>query len=337
MAATKPNYYEILGLNQSATLAEIRRSYRILARRYHPDMNPGKSTEERFKIIAIAYQTLSDSEKKRNYDTELESTRRIKAGFAAYEKAQNYGPKGAGKAGYTNRSRDSPHSFRSKSPPQTRTSDGESTPFTALVSGIAKISSLLRRFKGAKPKFKKEVQVQTVSVIEVSINIQDALFGGRKTVEVPSTPKEKKISLRIPAGVRSGSILRMRSGTLSQEDYVIILRIAPDPLIDIRAKGVLVDIPINISEALFGSTLSVPGLDEELTIVIPPASQSGHEIRVSNKGIKFDDGRRGDLFYRLNIQIPSSPQAINIKEKIAALSEYYENPIRLRLPKKLKA
>ena len=344
MAPPKINYYEVLGLNQSATSDEIRRAYRILARRYHPDLNPGKSSEERFKIIALAYQTLSDSEKKRAYDSELDSSKRIRAGFAAYERVQKQAPRNpkppynqSSSAKFNNRA-----SSHRKPEPITRPfSDRINHSLESAsgwVSGVSKIASLFSKSRKSRelPKHSPELSASKVSVLEVSVTMQDALFGGRKTIEVPSEPVNKKISLRIPAGIRTGSVLRMRSGTKSIEDYVIIIRVAPNPLIELLPKGVIVDLPITISEALFGATLKVPGLEQEESIVIPPGSQSGQEIRVTNKGVKFDDGHRGDIFYRLNIQIPSSHQAVGIKEKTAALSEYYETPVRQGLPQNLR-
>lgn len=347
MAPAKQNYYEILGLNQSATSDEIRRAYRILARRYHPDLNPGKSSEEKFKTIALAYQTLSDSEKKRVYDSELDSTKRIRAGFAAYERAQRSAPKSP-KRPYAKSNNGNfnprPNLKRTRAPyaQQSPLSDKithglESA--SGWLRGISKIGSIFSKQKigNENPKHSQELSANKVSVIEVSITMQDALFGGRKTIEVPSEPVTKKISLRIPAGVRTGSVLRMRSGTLSIEDFVIIMRVAPHPLIELLPKGVIVDLPVTISEALFGAALKVPGLEQEESIVIPPGSQSGQEIRITSKGVKFDDGRRGDIFYRLNIQIPSSHQAVGIKEKTDAISEYYETAVRHGIPQSLRA
>lgn len=355
MSAPKSSYYEILGINPSATSEEIRRAYRILARRYHPDLNPGKSSEERFKIIALAYQTLSDPEKKRAYDGEFESARRIKAGFAAYEKAQQYeaarhkattadpGSKSSDNRNQakTVKSKSFNYSARTAPPPKnvnpfTETINQSLAAASKIFSPIARFKDLFSGDKNKSEQAPQEVSASKISIIEVSVSIQDALFGGRKTVEIPSKPINKKISLRIPSGIRTGTVLRMRSGTLNKEDFVIIIRVALDPLIEIQPKGVLIDIPISLEEALFGATLKVPGLDKQESIVVPPGSQSGHEIRISGNGVKFDDGHRGDIFYRLNIQIPASPQAVGLKEKVAAISEYYESPVRQGIPDTLK-
>lgn len=320
------NYYEVLGINHSATADEIRRAYRILARRYHPDLNPGRPSEERFKLIALAYQTLSDVEKKRAYDGEIDSAKRIRAGFAAYERAQN-------QASHSKRPRPAARPQQpSKVAPRKDTS---ANPLDGLLAGVRKIVAGFTRHS-PKSSVENEVNVREVSVVEVSISMQDALFGGRKSIEIPGGAKGKKISLRIPSGVRSGSVLRVQSGTRTREDYVIILRVAPHPLLEFSQKGIVVDLPVSLNEAIYGATVKVPGLEEELTLVIPPGSQSGQEIRITNQGVKFEDGRRGDIFYRLNIEVPVSYQAVGLKEKIDALSEYYERPARQGFPKILK-
>lgn len=320
------NYYEVLGLNPSATPDEIRRAYRILARRYHPDLNPGKSSEERFKIIALAYQTLSEAEKKRAYDGELESARRIRAGFAAYERAQSHGARQAQNKAKQTKARPAP----------IPSSEPDLDPFRAVSSGLNKIKSLFEPKSRPTQRPATEVSVTKISVIEVSINMQDALFGGRKSVEIPSQISRRKISLRIPSGVRTGSVLRLRSGGQEKEEYVIIVRVAPHPYIELLPKGTLIEVPVSLSEALLGATIKVPGLEETESIVIPPGSQNGSEVRLSKRGVKFDDGDRGDLFYRINVQIPTSTQAVGLKEKIEAVAEYYETAPRSGFPTALK-
>ena len=84
------NHYSVLGINNSATVEEIRRAYRILARRYHPDVNPGNSSEEKFKRISQAYDTLSNTEKRREYDTELEQETRLRGGAAGSRAVRAY-------------------------------------------------------------------------------------------------------------------------------------------------------------------------------------------------------------------------------------------------------
>jgi curved DNA-binding protein len=338
---SKLNYYQVLGLNQSATFDEVRRAYRILARRYHPDLNPGKQSEERFKQISLAYQVLSDTDKKRIYDTELESEKRIRAGFAAYERAKNQ------KFATRSHSDGSRRPSNSKSQPR-QSNAGPTENFSLLkdsFAGISQTLSLLRNKLGKPRKSsqaatpeRSEVQAQSVSVVEVSVSLNDALFGGRKSIEIPSEAnRNKKVSLRIPAGIRTGSVLRMRSSTLSKEEFVFILRLSPHPFIEVTQRGVIIDLPITVKEALLGATLKVPGLQGEETISVSPGSQSGQEVRLTQKGVFYDDGKRGDLFYRLSIQLPTSFQAVGLADKVGAVEQYYESPVRQNLPSSLKS
>ena len=332
MSIHKLSYYEILGINQSATADEIRRAYRILARRYHPDLNPGKSSEERFKQISVAYEALSDPDKRRAHDSELDAAKKIKAGFAAYEKAQKHS--------YSTQRPKKPAERQFTRPAQP---EPEISINDFVRKGINRLASAferkkprvqpLNRDKFNKPLEQPEVKARNVSVVELSVNTMEAISGIRKSIEVNSGGKVKKISAHIPSGVRTGSVLRLNAS--GNEDYILILKVAPHPVLELAAKGLIVNLQVSIQEALFGANIKVPGLDGIETINIPAGSQSGDEIRLIQKGIKFESGQRGDLFYRLLIQIPSSYQAVGIEEKVKNISEYYESTVRAGLPTKL--
>jgi curved DNA-binding protein len=340
MAIQNQNYYEILGINQSATADEVRRAYRILARRYHPDLNPGKSSEERFKQIALAYQVLNDPDRRRSHDSEVESAKKIRAGFAAYERAQRQeffkGP------GYRTEGKSHQQTKRTykagTSKPKIEPSQSQ---FNFLREGLTKLGSLIskqRQNQGPKiaagePDSKKEVKTKHVSVVEMSVTSKEAIFGTKKSIEVSIGEQKKKISVRVPTGVKNGSILRISSS--EQEEFILIIKVAPHPILELSSKGLIINLPINISEALFGASIKAPGLDGEEVVSIPAGSQSGDEVRLIQKGIKFESGQRGDLFYLLLIQIPGSQQAVGIKEKIDSLSQYYESDLRASLPLKI--
>lgn len=327
------NYYRILGLTSSATTDEIRRAYRILARRYHPDLNPGSKTEDRFKTIAEAYHVLSDPERKKQFDLELEAVERrsgrsssntararreagIRKEFER-RKYQEFGKQG-------NEPEQEPprvHKPRPEQPP--------SPPPTRALSMFFRRAADWWRQAGSTAQGKTTPRGPSkISIIEVSVTVRDAILGMKKTVEIEEPTGSRKISVSIPPGVRNGSVVRLRARNNPEEEIVLIVRVASHPFISVQPKGIVVEVPVSVQEALSGASISVPSLDEPLTIRIPPGAQSGTEVRVKERGIRFRDGSQGDLFYRLMVRIPDAPQAVGLKEKAQALEEYYGGSVR---------
>ena len=339
------NYYEILGVNSSATIEEIRRAYRVLARRYHPDVNPGKQTADKFRQISEAYEVLSDPVKRNHFDTELGGqpfSGRLKGyGKTAFERAE---------AG-TRSARERYHRAKfgafkpepqpvPEPPPQKPQPRKEAGGFGQFLSAAA---GALRDFYSER-KAEKERQAAResaaargtkVSIVEVSVLMRDAILGVKKTVEFAEPEGPRKISIKIPAGVRSGTVLRMRQKQGANEELVIIVKVARHPFMTIQQKGLMVEVPVSMTEAISGTTLTLPTIDGTARVSIPPGSQSGSEIRLQQQGIRLPDGTREDLFYRLMVQVPTCFQAVGIKEKAGELDRYYESPVRQGFPSTL--
>lgn len=352
------NYYEILSLNTSATFEEIRRAYRILARRYHPDVNPGKASEEKFKTIARAHSVLSDPEKRKTYDLELEAhlKTRVHGHHQTYQRAQQRYDNARRRfyeAKHQNFGKVDPAGPEEPSqPPPQRPRPPAPNPFSGLSKKAQDFLKFLNKPIGkssARPRSgsaqrsgahsqPKEHQpepsgIVKISVVEVSVSIRDAVHGVKKTVEISEPEGVRKISVNIPPGVRNGSVVHLRSK--SQEDLVIIVRVALHPFLSIQPKGLVAEVPISVNEAISGASISVPTLEEPVVLKIPPASQSGTEIRLKEKGILLRDGTRGDLFIRLLVKVPETSMAVGIKEKATELDLYYSTPVRQGFPKSL--
>lgn len=340
------NHYTVLGIQSSASADEIRRAYRILARRYHPDLNPGQKSSERFRKISEAYEVLSDTAKRTSYDTNLESKQRddLSRGFAAYERAQ---------ARKANPRRESAQQRSARRPSH---GGGESTSSSSddqatVARAARKVSNQFRNMLrstlgiGVPPKnlhsrsavhTKGEASaIERVSVIEVSISIRDAVLGTKKAIEIPEPEGQRKVSVRIPPGVRSGSVIRLRAKTHPGEDLVLIVRVASHPFLSVQTRGLVAEIPVTVHEAIAGANISVPTLEEPILVKIPPGSQSGSEIRVKGRGILLKDSSRGDLFVRIMIRIPESSDAVGLREKSAEIEQYYNVSVRQGLPKNL--
>ena len=314
------DYYKILGVNSSATHDEIRRAYRILARRYHPDVNPGKSSEDKFKTISAAYEILSDPKKRSSYDLD-------------YERIQlaSYAEKFSEKIAAQFKKQKTSHTKK-----QSTNKSAEKNDLSSLTKAKNSVNSRLQQIKNffTPKKQKHKNNLKSISIIEISVNIKEALYGQKKTIEIPTIDGNRKISVNIPPGVKSGSVLRLKHSqkNTSEEEIVLIIRVAHHPYISIQNKGLVVEVPVSIQEALFGANITLPTLDEAALVKIPPSSQSGSEIRLKNKGILQKDGQRGDLIYKLQIKIPQSVSAVGLKDKINDIDKYYEEPVRKTFP-----
>jgi len=331
------NYYKVLGISSAATSDEIRRAYRILARRYHPDVNPGKTSEDRFKKIAAAYQILGDHHKRQQYDLEIERVSghatATARGFSAYDEALKRRASSAKQA-------------KAAPKPAPTAPEHHIDPWAHLdrmaskIRGIdlrAQIGKFFRdRKKSAtKPANGAGKSVNQISIIEVSISIIDAVKGVKKTVEIPEGKEQRKLSVTIPPGVRNGSVVRFRPSNKSDEEVVLITRVAHHPFLSMANKGLIVEIPMTVQEAIAGARLQVPTLDEPAVITVDPGSQSGTEVRLKEKGVTFRDGSKGDLFVRLMIRVPDAQNAVGLKEKAAEIEAYQADSVRRHLPKSL--
>lgn len=331
------NYYETLGLKTSASTDEIRRAYRILARRYHPDLNPGQTgAEDKFKKISNAYAVLSDSQRKQQYDTELERflNNTAQKAHRAYKRAED----NFRRANERLRKMSSRPAFEDPSSNQRRR--GSSITDYGYPMGVESIlkpfSTLKNYFIKDKQKGKKSrTQDRKVSVIEVSIALREAITGIKKTIELAEPEGARKISVSIPPGVRNGSVIHLRSKPPHTEELVIIIRLPHHPSLSIQTRGLVFEVPITVGEAIQGASITIPTLEEPVSLRIPPGSQSGNEIRVAERGLFLKEGGRGDLFVKLLIQVPGSHEAIGLQDQAKTLEQYYAHPVRDNLPKNL--
>jgi DnaJ-class molecular chaperone len=337
--------YQILGVSTAASAEEIRRAYRVLARRYHPDVNPGRSSEERFKEIAQAYATLSDPAKRKSYDADLEKrtddnayASTFERAHAAYQRAGKFQSSGAKGSSATASARPNP-----ERPKQTAAATATRPATSSEFGSFARLSrdtfrsiqkTVQNKLLG---KTDKGIQKTThFSLVEVSLSIVEAIRGVRKTVEITdSAGDERKISVIIPPGSRPGSVIRFRRKDVPTEEVVLLIRLAAHPFVSISVRGLTLDVPITVAEAVGGAKIQVPSLGEPLLVVVEPGTQSGDEVRIKNKGILYRDGTRGDLFVRFQIKIPQSSSAVGLQEKAQELNQYYEKSVRAVLPKSI--
>jgi molecular chaperone DnaJ len=355
----KKDFYEVLGLEKGASEDEIKKAFRKLAIKYHPDKNQGDTeAEDKFKEINEAYQVLSDPQKKAQYDQ--------------YGSTEDFGAGGYG-GGFNGEGFDFSDfggfgdifdSFfgggtgnrRRKNGPE-RGSDFEYTvtlPFMEAVFGVEKEISITRNEKcetcngtgakeGTKPKTcdkcggtgQIKVQRNTPLGSFVSMNTCDKCGGKGTIISDPCTEckgsgkvkKKRKIKVNIPAGVDTGNVIPIRSqgehGTNGgpSGDLYINIRVTPHPEFKRKGFDIFIDSHISFSKATVGIELKVPTVDGDVKYTVPAGTQPGTVFRLKGKGVPRVNGHgRGDEYVNIVVDIP---KALNAKQK-EALMMYME-------------
>jgi molecular chaperone DnaJ len=340
MAVAYKDYYKILGVEKSADAKAIKQAYRRMARKHHPDMNPGNKTAgERFKEINEAYEVLSDPEKRQRYDTLGPDWQRAAQGFP-----------GGGDFG----------GFRVNVEPGTDA--GDFSEFFRAVFGD--LGSRMRggrgrpadgqRFeemfgRGGRQGYRGQ-DVQT----PVEITLEEAAQGTRRTLELElpqpcgtcggtgrqgqaacptcggagQVVSASRVEVKIPAGVRDGSRVRVAgegtagAGGGARGDLYLQVRVAPHPLFERREDDVRSELPLAVWEAVLGADVEVPTLRGKVTMKIPPETSSGKTFRLPGYGLpRLKGGGQGDQLVRVRIVAPAelTPRERELFEELRQL------------------
>lgn len=283
------DYYSILGVERSADAATIKKAYRKLAQKYHPDKNPGdKQAEEQFKKITEAYAVLSDAEKRRQYD---------QFGAAGFE--QRFSQEDI---------------FRNINVGDIFGSGfGGEDLFSQLFGGAGRSHRRPRSMKG-----------QDYSM-QVSIPFRLAIQGGERRIDYRSEGKVEQIKVKIPPGIEPGSRLRVAGkGGISPAggpagDLFLQITIDPDPVFTREGRDILVRVEVPFSGVCLGTTVDVPTLDSSKRIKVPAGIQPGQKIRLRGYGVAAT-GRHaaGDLYAVIEVAVPKkvTPEQHNLLEQL---------------------
>ncbi|HYV20588.1 MAG TPA: DnaJ C-terminal domain-containing protein [Verrucomicrobiae bacterium] len=332
------DYYQTLGVARDATEDQIKSAYRKLARKFHPDLNPGnKKAEERFKEISEANDVLSDKEKRKRYDA-LGANWKSGMDFNA--------PPGGGGPGGAHRVRveDLNDLF-----------GGGGGGFSDFFEAIFGRQGPAGRARGGG--FEAAAARGGDAESEVSVSLEEAHRGASRSVRLPieepcsechGTGRKngrpcsvcggagvrnriETFTVNIPKGVQDGSVVRVpgKGGTGhgggGRGDLYLRVRIAPHPQFRPRAGGDIdVELPVAPWEAVLGGEVQVPTLDGEVTMRIPAESQAGRTLRLKGKGMARPDGSRGDEYVRLRIVVPPRPteKEIALMKELADASSF---------------
>jgi curved DNA-binding protein len=282
------DYYKILSVGRDASAADIQKSYRKLARKYHPDVNPDDATAKRkFQEIQKAYEVLNDSEKREMYDRYGNS----------FESMGTGGPGGGHPGGHSGHAE---------------------VDFSQFFGGGAQggfeggFGDIFRQFGGgARRQTRQRSQKGASLKHQLEIPFNTAVTGGEARINVQRADgKVEEIAVKIPAGIEDNKTIRLRGqGEASPNggpagDILITVRSAPHPYFRRRGRNLEVDVPVTLAEAGLGGKIDVPTPKGVITLTIPAGTSSGKRLRVKGHGVQAK-GNPGDLYAEVQIVLPS--------------------------------
>ena len=303
------DYYDILGVKKTATEDEIKKSYRNLAKKHHPDRNKGnKEAENKFKEISEAYAVLSDKEKREQYD---------RLGREAFAGGSPFG------AGGFDFSQFAEQFARAGG----RARGGRRGGSGAGGGGFTDIFSDLFGGGGGAAYETGPDRGSDVEA-ELTIDFRDAVLGTTLEITVNRSP----IKVRIPEGVAEGQRIRLRGkgtpGAMGGPagDLNVLIHVRSHPFFERRDDDISIDLPLTVGEAIRGAEVEVPTIRGPVRAKIPAGTQGGQTFRISGKGVRKKGGGHGDHYYRVQVAVPKrvAPEAMDAVDKIEM--QYSENP-----------
>lgn len=313
MPVASQDYYEALGVSRDASAEDIRRSYRNLARRYHPDVNKDAGAEDRFKQISEAYDVLRDPEKRERYDRLGANWRSDQGapGAGGFEEAFSTG-------GFEERF---------------RTSDGfgdvrvgfGGTDFGDLFDGFFS----RRTSRGGRTASGEGFSIRGSDLeAELELALEEAARGGKRWL---SLGDGRSVEVDIPRGVRDGELIRVAGqggagvGGGPAGDLLLRVRLKRHPVFRVEDRNLYVDLAVSPWEAALGAEVPVPTLDGSARVKVPPGSSSGRRLRLRGQGLPGSRGApAGDLYAVVSIKVPErlNKNERELFERLASVSKF---------------
>lgn len=283
MAVQYKDYYEILGVSRTASQDEIRKAYRKLAKKYHPDVSKEKNADTRYREINEAYEVLKDPDKRAKYDTL----------GANWEQGQDFTPPpgwhGAGGGGAHTEFGGEWGNF--------------SDFFRTIFGGGGGFGDI---FAGAHNGHSGRA-IQRDSEVELELPLEDAVKGGTHTLVFNSgnRAEPRTINVRLPRGISEGSRIRLPGKASGGGDIYVTIHIAPHPVFEVDGYNLTRSIKVSPSTAVLGGAVNVDTLEGSVEMKLPPGIQSGQRLRLRGRGLPRKNGEgNGDLFVRVEVTVP---------------------------------
>jgi curved DNA-binding protein len=286
--------YDVLGVPRTASPEEIKKAYRRLARKYHPDVNPGdKRAEEKFKEVTAASEVLTDAKRRALYDEFGADS--LRSGFDA-AKADAYRQ---WKRQGTPQSGGMPFDFGDFQ--EVRVGDYGTFDFGSIFE------DLFGRGANARGRRASATRQGAHAEAEIEVDLRDAVLGAERDVRIDS----KTLRVKIPKGVVDGSTIRLSGQGApgahggSAGDLYLKIRLREHPWVRREGRDLYLDLPVTVPEAALGHEVTLPTFEGPVRLQIPPGAQSGTKLRLRHKGVPdLRGGERGDLYAVVKIVLP---------------------------------
>jgi DnaJ-class molecular chaperone len=329
------DYYGILGIPKNAPDKDVKAAYRKMARKYHPDVNPGdKAAEARFKQVNEAFEVLSDVEKRKKFDQYGSDYENAEAFARARQQSQQQQGGTYGRGG--------------QGAPFTTYETSDMGDLNEVFESLFKGSGLGGR-TGARRAPRRGQDIEH----PVEVTLEEAYNGTKRVMELQSEQtcqacqgmgrtktgacqqcrgggrviKPRRLEVKIPAGVKDGSKVRFagegeQGAGGSPGDLYLVIKVAPHPLFKREGDDLLVDVPVSMLAAVLGGEVQVPTLkDSKLALRIPPETQNGKIFKLARQGMpRLGDAGRGDMLARMAVVLPT-----NLSDKERALFEQFRS------------
>ena len=321
------DYYATLGVPKTATDKELKQAFRKLARKHHPDVNPGdKNAESKFKEINEAYEVLGDPEKRKKYDE-------LGANWRMYEQAAAQGgPNPFAGGGWNVNTGGGQGGFRTMTPEEMEELFGSNeNPFsdfftTFFGGGFGGGGRDARSARGRS----RQRQGRDIEH-EIELTLEDAYHGSTRRLSLKHDGHARTVDVRIPVGVTDGSRVRVPGegeggqGGARSGDLYLRIRLAPHAVFERKGRDLYVKVPVPVTTAVLGGEAEVPTLSgKPARLRIPPTTQNGQLFRLKGFGMpsvgKTDE--KGDAYARVEVQLPT--------ELTPAIREHYEALAKLQ-------
>jgi DnaJ-class molecular chaperone len=269
--------YQVLGVKKDASQDEIQKDYRGLAKKLHPDLNPGdKASEEQFKAVTAAYDLLGDPDKRARFDRgEIDASGAERPQHNFYRDFADRGER---------------HAYSSD----------------AGFADFADTDDILSQIFAAEGRG-RTIRMRGQDVhYRLAVEFLDAVNGAKRTITMPDAAT---LEVTIPPGTRDGQILRLRGkgrpgiGGGAAGDALIEIEVAPHPLFTRKGNDILLDLPISLAEAVLGGKVTVPTPTGPVTMTVPKWANTGRVLRLKGKGARGAHGAHGDELVTLKVML----------------------------------
>jgi len=308
------DYYQTLGVAKGASEKEIKQAYRKLARKFHPDVNPGdKAAEAKFKEINEANEVLGDADKRRKYDE-------LGANWRMYEQAQQQGYGGAGAPGnpfgggaWNINTGGGSGGYRTMTEEEMQEMFGDENPFSDFFNAFFRGGDPGGREAGRSRGRARTLKGRDIEH-EVELTLEEAFHGATRRISIKQGGHARSVDVRIPAGVKDGSRVRAagegesgsNGGTAG--DLYLRVKLRPHAVFERDGNDLRTRVAVPVTTAVLGGEANVPTINGSVRLKIPETTQNGQVFRLKGHGMPVlgKPDERGDLYAAAEIQLPRS-------------------------------